>query len=556
MADEGSKVWQRVSAQGTRITATSLRVLFDQDSTRPERFSRTLGGDTAQNGQENQDLVFVDFSKQLIDQQVLNELLALAKDLQIIEQFVEMRNGLKINLTEQQSVLHTALRSEMKTSVIVDGIDVVAEVHAERQALKKFVDSVRSDKKFKKIINIGIGGSDLGPALIYDALFGTYKSEVKCAFVANIDAHEIKSVLNKCIAAETLFVVCSKSFNTVETLSNARIAKQWLAEKLGVEIGDKVLAEHFVVVSAYPDRAAKSGVVAANSFKIWPWVGGRYSISSAMSLAPMIAFGADVFDEFLAGMRAVDDQMQNSAPENNLPLILGLIDVWNFSVLGYASQAFVPYAYQLKLLPSYLQQLMMESNGKSVQVDGEPTSMRTSPVVWGGVGTNVQHAFFQMLHQGTDVVPVEFIGFAQPTHNEILAHDTLVANMFAQSKALAFGRSLAELDSENADDENNKHRVMPGNRPSTTMLAPRLTARTLGSLIAMYEHRVFVQGVVFGINSFDQWGVELGKTLATEITSSLIKPSESGESLKHLQDSQDASTRGLINWYRLHRSNR
>ena len=553
MADEGSKVWQRVLAQGSRLTSSSLRVLFDQDSTRSERFSRYLGGDAAQDVLPNHDLVFVDFSKQLIDQHALNELLALAKDLQIVEQFVEMRNGLKINLTEQQSVLHTALRSDMKTSVIVDGVDVVAEVHAERKALRRFVDAVRAEKRFKKIINIGIGGSDLGPALIYDALFGTYKSEVECAFVANIDAHEIKSVLNKCIAAETLFVVCSKSFNTVETLSNARIAKQWLAEKLGVEIGDKVLAEHFVVVSAYPDRAAKSGVVAANSFKIWPWVGGRYSISSAMSLAPMIAFGADVFDEFLAGMRAVDEQMQNSAPENNLPLILGLIDVWNCSVLGHMSQAFVPYAHQLKLLPSYLQQLMMESNGKSVQVDGEPTLMRTSPVVWGGVGTNVQHAFFQMLHQGTDVVPVEFIGFAQPTHNEILAHDVLVANMFAQSKALAFGRSLAELISENADDENSKHRVMPGNRPSTTVLAPRLTARTLGSLIAMYEHRVFVQGVVFGINSFDQWGVELGKTLATEITSSLIKPSENGESLK---DSQDASTRGLINWYRLHRGNR
>jgi glucose-6-phosphate isomerase len=535
------------------MTSTSLQVLFDQDSTRSERFSRYLGGDPAQNGLANQDLAFVDFSKQLIDQQALDDLLVLAKDLQIVEQFAEMRNGLKINLTEQQSVLHTALRSDMKTSVIVDGVDVVAEVHAEREALRRFVDAVRADRRFRKVINIGIGGSDLGPALIYDALFGTYKSEVECAFVANIDAHEIKSVLNKCIAAETLFVVCSKSFNTVETLSNARIAKQWLAEKLGVEIGDKVLAEHFVVVSAYPERAAKSGVVATNSFKIWPWVGGRYSISSAMSLAPMIAFGTDIFDEFLAGMRAVDDQMQNSAPEDNLPLILGLIDVWNCSVLGHTSQAFVPYSHQLKLLPSYLQQLIMESNGKSVQVDGEPTSMRTSPVVWGGVGTSSQHAFFQMLHQGTDVVAVEFIGFAQPTHNEVLAHDILVANMFAQSKALAFGRSLAELKSENADDENIKHRVMPGNRPSTTVIAPRLTARTLGSIIAMYEHRVFVQGVVFGINSFDQWGVELGKTLATEITSSLIKPSKNGEKLK---DSQDASTRGLINWYRLHRGNR
>lgn len=549
MVDEGFKVWQRVLAQGSRITATSLQVLFDQDLTRGQRFSRALGDHRA----DSDAPIFVDFSKQLIDQQALDELLVLAKDLQIIEQFAEMRSGLKINLTEQQSALHTALRADIKTSVIVDGIDVVAEVHAERQAIKKFVDAVRSDRKFKKIVNIGIGGSDLGPALIYGALFENYKSEVECEFVANIDAHEIKSVLNKCIAAETLFVVCSKSFSTVETLSNARIAKQWLAEKLGVDIDDKAMAEHFVVVSAHPDRAAKSGVVAANSFKIWPWVGGRYSISSAMSLAPMLAFGADVFDEFLAGMRAVDDQMQNSVPEINLPLILGLIDVWNCSVLGHTSQAFVPYAHQLKLLPSYLQQLMMESNGKSVQVDGEPTLMRTSPVVWGGVGTNAQHAFFQMLHQGTDVVPVEFIGFAQPTHEEISAHDILIANMFAQSKALAFGRSLTELNSDNADDEIIKHRVMQGNRPSTTVLASNLSARTLGSLVAMYEHRVFVQGVVFGINSFDQWGVELGKTLATEISSSLTEPAENGQNIR---EHQDASTRGLINWYRLHRDNR
>ncbi len=549
MVDEGFKVWQRVLAQGSRITATSLRVLFDQDLTRGERFSRALGDDKGDSDTQ----IIVDFSKQLIDQQALDELLVLAKDLQIIEQFTEMCNGLKINLTEQQAALHTALRADIKTSVIVDGVEVVAEVHSERKALRRFVDAVRSEKKFKKIVNIGIGGSDLGPALIYDALFNHYQSLVECAFVANIDAHEINSVLRKCVAAETLFVVCSKSFNTVETLSNARIAKQWLAEKLGVDIDSKVLSEHFVVVSAHPDRAAKSGVVAANSFKIWPWVGGRYSISSAMSLAPMLAFGADVFDEFLAGMRAVDDQMQKSVPENNLPLILGLIDVWNCSVLGHTSQAFVPYAHQLKLLPSYLQQLMMESNGKSVQVDGEPTSMRTSPVVWGAVGTNAQHAFFQMLHQGTDVVPVEFIGFAQPTHNEISAHDTLVANMFAQSKALAFGRSLTEIKSENSDDENSQHRVMPGNRPSTTVLASGLTARTLGSLIAMYEHRVFVQGVVFGINSFDQWGVELGKTLATEISSLLTKPAENSQNLR---DSQDASTRGLINWYRLHRGNR
>ena len=541
MVDEAFKVWQRVLAHASRIGDTTLQSLFNQDPTRAERFNRTLS--------DSRNEIIVDFSKQLIDDQILSELLNLASDLQIVEQFAEMRNGLKINWTEQQAVLHTALRANSDKPVIVDGIDVVAEVHSELKALRKFAQSVRDDKKFKKVVSIGIGGSDLGPALIYDALSLSCESAVECFFVANVDAHEINSVLKKCNAAETLFIVCSKSFSTAETLLNANIAKRWLAENLGIKSDSKILADHFVVVSAYPQRAEPAGVGAASSFKIWPWVGGRFSIASAMSLAPMIAFGPDVFDEFLTGMRAVDDQMQNSAPKNNVSLILGLIDVWNYSVLGYSSQAFVPYSYQLRLLPSYLQQLIMESNGKSVQVDGSATSMRTSPVVWGGVGTNAQHAFFQLLHQGTDIVPVEFIGFAQSTHNEFSSHDTLIANMLAQSKALAFGRTVEELKLENSQDENAEHRAMDGNRPSTTLLANALTARTLGALIAMYEHRVFVQGVVSGINSFDQWGVELGKSLANEIVISLNRDSSNQAD----KDSQDASTQRLINWYRQHR---
>ena len=545
MAEESLKVWQRVLAHAGRLSDTSLRSLFSQDLTRSVKFSRTLW--------DSKDEIYVDFSKQLIDDQVLNELLALAKDLQIIEQFTEMRSGAKINWSEQQAVLHTALRADKKQTLNVDGVDVIAQVHTELDSLRKFANSVRTDKRFKKIVSIGIGGSDLGPALVFDALSPNYKTAVECSFIGNIDAHEIESVLEKSKASETLFIVCSKSFNTIETLTNANIARNWLATKLGVEQNSKTLADHFVVVSAHPERAIEAGVIAANSFNIWPWVGGRFSISSAMSLAPMIAFGPDVFDEFLAGMRAVDDQMQNSSPENNVPLILGLIDIWNFSVLGHTSQAFIPYAFQLRLLSDYLQQLIMESNGKSVQVDGSATAMRTSPVVWGGVGTNAQHAFFQMLHQGTDVVPVEFIGFSQPVHDQRVAHDALIANMFAQSKALAFGRTLEEIDAEQTSDENANHRVMAGNRPSTTVLARAMTARTLGALIAMYEHRVFVQGVVFGINSFDQWGVELGKSLASELSNEISgssAPTQKGD-----KDQLDGSTRSLINLYRQHRKN-
>ena len=547
MAEESLKVWQRVLAHANRLSDTSLRILFSQDLTRSVKFSRTLW--------DSKDEIYVDFSKQLIDDQVLNDLLALAKDLQITEQFTEMRNGVKINWSEQQAVLHTALRADNKQTLIVDGVDVIAQVHTELDSLRKFANSIRTDKKFKKIVSIGIGGSDLGPALIFDALSPNYETAVECTFIGNIDAHEIESVLKKSDASETLFIVCTKSFNTVETLANAKIARSWLAEKLGVERNDKTLADHFVVVSAHPERAIKAGVIAANSFNIWPWVGGRFSISSAMSLAPMIAFGPDVFDEFLAGMRAVDDQMQNSTPENNVPLILGLIDVWNFSVLGHTSQAFIPYAFQLRSLANYLQQLIMESNGKSVQVDGSATAMRTSPVVWGGVGTNAQHAFFQMLHQGTDVVPVEFIGFSQPVHEQHEAHDALIANMFAQSKTLAFGRTIEEISLEQPSEEIINHRVMAGNRPSTTVLARVMTARTLGALIAMYEHRVFVQGVVFGINSFDQWGVELGKSLASELSSELSNEtaSSSAPSQTNAKDQPDGSTQRLIDLYRQHR---
>ena len=543
MANEVLKVWQQVLANADRLRNESLRELFNQDKSRAQSLTRTL--------KDGQTEIVADFSKQLIDQQALDSLLLLAKQSKVVEKFTEMCQGAKVNLTEDQPALHTALRADAKSSVLVDGKNVVALVHEELAKVKAFTEKVRGEKKFKTVVNLGIGGSDLGPALIYDALRVSHEPQIKCLFVANVDSTEINLALRECRPEETLFVVCSKSFKTAETLANARIARVWLANGLGFDVHDKKLAEHFVVVSAKPDQAASAGVVAANSFQIWPWVGGRYSIASAMSLAPTLAFGFDVFTEFLAGMRSVDQQMQNTAPENNATLILGLVDVFNFATGRYLSQAILPYSSALRLLPNYLQQLIMESNGKSVRQDGSTIETSTSPVIWGGVGTNSQHAFMQMLHQGTQAVPSEFIGFAAIDNVDEASHDALIANMFAQSKALAFGLTKDEIKT----GKDASHRLMPGNRPSTTLIAKTLDARTLGALIAMYEHRVFVFGVITQINSFDQWGVELGKTLSIEI-SHQINDGTTKETSQSDSAVNDSSTKSLIGWYRQSRKSK
>jgi len=543
MANEVLKVWQQVLANADRLRNESLRELFNQDKSRAQSLTRTL--------KDGQTEIVADFSKQLIDQQALDSLLLLAKQSKVLEKFAEMCQGAKVNLTEDQPALHTALRADAKTSVLVDGKNVVALVHEELAKVKAFTEKVRGEKKFKTVVNLGIGGSDLGPALIYEALRVSHEPQIKCLFVANVDSTEINLALRECKPEETLFVVCSKSFKTAETLANARIARVWLANGLGFDVHDKKLAEHFVVVSAKPDQAASAGVVAANSFQIWPWVGGRYSIASAMSLAPTLAFGFDVFTEFLAGMRSVDQQMQNTAPENNATLILGLVDVFNFATGRYLSQAILPYSSALRLLPNYLQQLIMESNGKSVRQDGSTIETSTSPVIWGGVGTNSQHAFMQMLHQGTQAVPSEFIGFAAIDNVDEASHDALIANMFAQSKALAFGLTKDEIKT----GKDASHRLMPGNRPSTTLIAKTLDARTLGALIAMYEHRVFVFGVITQINSFDQWGVELGKTLSIEI-SHQINDETTKETSQSDSAVNDSSTKSLIGWYRQSRKSK
>mgnify|MGYP000879878921 FL=1 len=543
MANEVLKVWQQVLANADRLRNESLRELFNQDKSRAQSLTRTL--------KDGQTEIVADFSKQLIDQQALDSLLLLAKQSKVLEKFAEMCQGAKVNLTEDQPALHTALRADAKSSVLVDGKNVVALVHEELAKVKAFTEKVRGEKKFKTVVNLGIGGSDLGPALIYEALRVSHEPQIKCLFVANVDSTEINLALRECKPEETLFVVCSKSFKTAETLANARIARVWLANGLGFDVHDKKLAEHFVVVSAKPDQAASAGVVAANSFQIWPWVGGRYSIASAMSLAPTLAFGFDVFTEFLAGMRSVDQQMQNTAPENNATLILGLVDVFNFATGRYFSQAILPYSSALRLLPNYLQQLIMESNGKSVRQDGSTIETSTSPVIWGGVGTNSQHAFMQMLHQGTQAVPSEFIGFAAIDNVDEASHDALIANMFAQSKALAFGLTKDEIKT----GKDASHRLMPGNRPSTTLIAKTLDARTLGALIAMYEHRVFVFGVITQINSFDQWGVELGKTLSIEI-SHQINDETTKETSQSDSAVNDSSTKSLIGWYRQSRKSK
>jgi glucose-6-phosphate isomerase len=543
MANEVLKVWQQVLANADRLRNESLRELFNQDKSRAQSLTLTL--------KDGQTEIVADFSKQLIDQQALDSLLLLAKESKVLEKFAEMCQGAKVNLTEDQPALHTALRADAKSSVLVDGKNVVALVHEELAKVKAFTEKVRGEKKFKTVVNLGIGGSDLGPALIYDALRVSHEPQIKCLFVANVDSTEINLVLRECKPEETLFVVCSKSFKTAETLANARIARVWLANGLGFDVHDKKLAEHFVVVSAKPDQAASAGVVAANSFQIWPWVGGRYSIASAMSLAPTLAFGFNVFTEFLAGMRSVDQQMQNTEPENNATLILGLVDVFNFATGRYSSQAILPYSSALRLLPNYLQQLIMESNGKSVRQDGSTIETSTSPVIWGGVGTNSQHAFMQMLHQGTQAVPSEFIGFAAIDNVDEASHDALIANMFAQSKALAFGLTKDEIKT----GKDASHRLMPGNRPSTTLIAKTLDARTLGALIAMYEHRVFVFGVIAQINSFDQWGVELGKTLSIEI-SHQINDGTTKETSQSDSAVNDSSTKSLIGWYRQSRKSK
>ncbi|CAB4870446.1 unannotated protein [freshwater metagenome] len=519
----------------------SLRELFAADPGRAA--AMTLGAADLR----------VDFSKQRVVAETMQHLIAVAEASGVQSRRDAMFAGEPINTTEGRAVLHTALRAPRDAVVMVadeSGArhNVVPEVHATLDRMAVFADRVRSGawtghtgSRIRTVVNIGIGGSDLGPAMAYKGLFAYRHPDIECRFVSNIDGADIGQNLSGLDPASTLFVVSSKTFTTIETLTNAETARAWLLGGFGGD--ESAVARHFVAVSTNAEKVAAFGIDTANMFGFWDWVGGRYSIDSAIGITLMISIGPEGFREFLDGMRAIDEHFLHAPLAQNVPVILAMLGVWNSNVMGAQSHAVLPYAHELSRFAAYLQQLDMESNGKGVHRDGTPVTGDTGPIVWGEPGTNGQHAFYQLLHQGTRLVPVDMIGFAHPNHSHRNHHDLLTANLFAQSEALAFGKTAAEATAEGMPATQVPHRVFTGNRPSTTIVAARLTPRVLGELIALYEHKVFVQGCIWDVNSFDQWGVELGKALANRITPELSGPST------HLT-THDSSTIALINWYR------
>ena len=498
----------------------TLTELFAADPRRGERYVIQAGD------------LYIDYSKQPVDEALLAGLVAAAERAGVPARRDAMFAGEHINVTEDRAVLHVALRMPDGASLVVDGVDVVPGVHAVLRAMGAFADRIRADARYTDVVNIGIGGSDLGPAMASRALAAYGHPRLRFHFVSNVDGADIHSVLRQLDPASTLFIVASKTFGTIETLTNARTARAWLVAALG----EDAVADHFVAVSTNAEKVAAFGIDTANMFGFWDWVGGRYSVDSAIGLSLMLQIGPDAFAEFLAGFHTIDEHFRSAPLAGNAPVVLGMIGVLHSDVLGRATKAVLPYAQELARFPAYLQQLDMESNGKRVRLDGSPVAGDTGPIVWGEPGTNGQHAFYQLLHQGTRMVPVDFIGFARPNHPYQEHHDLLMANLFAQAEALAFGRA-------NPDEP---HRDFPGDRPSTLILADRLTPSVLGQLIALYEHIVFVQGAYWGINSFDQWGVELGKELANRITPELV-----GDPRPDLHDS---STNAAIAWYRARRA--
>ncbi|MGO1834685.1 MAG: glucose-6-phosphate isomerase [Actinomycetaceae bacterium] len=529
--------WQALAAHHDEIGGKHLRELFGAD---PERGTRLTA--------EVADL-YVDFSKNRITPETLELLGALAEEAGVFTKRDAMFAGEHINTTEDRAVLHTALRLPKDATLVVDGQDVVADVHEVLGRMAAFADSVRSGgwtgftgKRIRTVINIGIGGSDLGPAMAYRALAAYTDPGIDVHYVSNVDGDDIAAALAASDPAETLVVVASKTFGTIETLTNAKTARAWLVDALGDEAA---VAKHFVAVSTNGEKVADFGIDTDNMFGFWDWVGGRYSFTSAIGLSLMIALGEEQYAEMLAGFHAVDEHFRTAPFGENVPAILAMIKVWNRNLLGADTHAVLPYAQDLGRFAAYLQQLDMESNGKRVKADGSPVEIGTGPIVWGEPGTNGQHAFYQLIHQGTELIPADMIGFVRPTHEEVPGHqDLLTANLFAQTEALAFGKTADEVRADGVPEELVSHKTFPGNTPTTTILAPRLTPSTLGQLVALYEHEVFVQGVVWGINSFDQWGVELGKVLATRIAEELT--SDSGPAA----DAHDSSTSELIRRYR------
>jgi glucose-6-phosphate isomerase len=524
--------WQALEKQYQLIKDRHLRDLFREDPERGRRFKVQAVG------------LYMDYSKHRITEETVARLLDLAVECGLPERRAAMFNGEKINRTEQRAVLHTALRAPRDAHVYVDERDVVPEVHAVLDKMADFARRVRegawrgfTGKRIKNVINIGIGGSDLGPVMAYEALKYYAPRDMTFRFVSNVDGTDFVEATRDLAAAETLFIVSSKTFTTLETMTNARTARAWARGQLGDE---EAVAKHFAAVSTNAEEVIKFGIDTANMFEFWDWVGGRYSMDSAIGLSTMIAVGPENFAAMLSGFRQMDEHFRTAPLERNLPVLMGLLAVWYTNFFGAQTIAVLPYDQYLHRFPAYLQQLTMESNGKHVTLDGVRVDYQTGPVYWGEPGTNGQHSFYQLIHQGTKIVPCDFIAFRRSLNQLENHHDLLVANVIAQGEALAFGKTAEEAKAEGTPGWLVPHRIFEGNRPSTTIFAERLTPETLGKLVALYEHSVFTQGVIWNIDSFDQWGVELGKVLAKRVASQLT-----GGTLDH-----DSSTNALIRYYR------
>ncbi|MEV6214656.1 glucose-6-phosphate isomerase [Nocardia sp. NPDC051833] len=538
-----SAAWQALSDNHRSVAPLHLRKLFADDPARGKDLTVRVAD------------LHIDYSKHRVTRETLALLVDLARTAGVPERRDAMYAGAHINTSEDRAVGHIALRLPVGDQLSIDGTDADAEVHEVLRRMGEFADSVRSGEwrgatgeRITAVVNIGIGGSDLGPDMVYRALRHYTDPGIEARFVSNVDPCDLVAKLTGLDPATTLFIVASKTFSTLETLTNATAARRWLVAALG----EDAVAKHFVAVSTNAQRVAEFGIDPAHMFGFWDWVGGRYSVDSAIGLSVMVTIGKEQFAEFLSGMHAVDRHFATAPLEENGPVLLAMLGVWYTNFFGAESRAVLPYSNDLARFPAYLQQLTMESNGKSVRADGTPVTTSTGEIFWGEPGTNGQHAFYQLLHQGTRLIPADFLGFARstddlPTRDGTGSmHDILMSNLFAQTKVLAFGKTAEEIAAEGTDPELVPHKVMPGNRPSTTVLAPELTPSTVGQLIALYEHQVFVEGTVWGVDSFDQWGVELGKQQALELMPLLSEPAQP-------VTQGDSSTDELIEWYRAHR---
>lgn len=547
-----TSAWSALTQHKASLTP-NLRAWFEQDPSRAQKFSFDAAD------------LHVDLSKNLITEETVQLLLKLAKEVNLAERRDAMFAGEHINVTEDRAVLHTALRRPKGYSpaLVVDGQDVDSDVHAVLNKIYAFADRVRSGewtgvsgKRIETVVNIGIGGSDLGPVMVYEALKPYADAGISARFISNIDPTDVAEKVSDLDPETTLFIVASKTFGTLETLTNARVARDWLLTALGEanalqgKTAEEAVAKHFIAVSTALDKVAAFGIDPENAFGFWDWVGGRYSVDSAIGTSLAIVFGPKVFEEFLAGFHAMDEHFRTAPFEKNMPVLMGLLNVWYVNFLGAETHAVLPYDQYLHRFPAYLQQLTMESNGKSVRADGSFVDYSTGEVFWGEPGTNGQHAFYQLIHQGTRLIPADFLAFANPAHptkdGEQDVHELFLANFFAQTQALAFGKTEDEVRAEGTAVHVVNARIFSGNRPSTSIMASRLTPRVLGELIALYEHITFVQGIVWGIDSFDQWGVELGKKLALDLV-----PAIKGD--REVLARQDSSTASLIDYYLKHR---